>query len=372
MTEVPGYSFELGDPRYSTDDEIAEGVELSNSLRDEFYPEEPRAELATSIAATRAMPARYGLWRVRVRDADGLVVSGSSTYKDWENDTNPEVGSLGCAVRAGHRGKGIGTALLAWQIAFSQALGQTRLLIHTDSRLPAGDAIAAVLGAEVKAREHENRLWLSAVSTELLTGWVRDGQLEAYELLAYDGAIPEELAEAFVGLVLVMNTAPRDDLQVNDFTYSVAQLREGEARTEKVGAREWTLVLRHRPSGDLVGVHTLFFAPDDLKKAYVGITGVVPAHRGHGFGRLLKATLTLRLLAEQPEVECVVTGNADSNGPMLAINEAMGYRPHASNTTWEVSRAHLEQLLAERGVPIPTAEAAAVVEEQRAKKLVSS
>lgn len=216
MTEVPGYTFVLDDPRGSSDEEIAEGVALSNELREEFYPEEPPSELATAIAATRATPARYGLWRVRVRDAGGLLVSGTSAYRDWEHDTNPDVGGLGCHVRAGHRRRG-------------------------------------------------NR-----------------------------------------------------------------------------------------------------------QKAYVGITGVVPEHRGHGFGRLLKATLTLRLLAEMPDVSCVVTGNADSNAHMLAINEAMGYRPHASSATWEVSRAQVEQLLAERGVEIPTAQATAAVEGQRSKQLASA
>lgn len=368
MTVVAGYSFVVSDPRDSSDEEIADGVDLSNELREEFYPEEPASELDTAVAATRATPARLGLWRVRVRDADGALVSGASVYKDWEHDDNPDVGGLGVSVRAGHRGKGIGTALVAWQVAFCQVLGSSRLLIHTDSRLPAGDAIAAALGAQVKMREHENRLLLADVDPELLGGWVGAGCTDGYELIGFDGPAPEELVERYVALVLVMNTAPRDDLQVNDFTYTVAQLREGEAQREQMGAREWNLLVRHCASGDLVGVHNLYFSPEDRKKAYVGITGVVPAHRGHGFGRLLKATLTLRLLAELPEVECVVTGNADSNAAMLAINDAMGYRPHASSATWEVSRAQVERVLTERGVPIPTAAAAQAVSSQRSRQ----
>lgn len=371
MTALAGYSFVLSDPRHSSDEEIAEGVDLSNELRAEFYPEEPPAELETTVAATRAMPARLGLWRVRVRDADGVLVAGASVYKDWEHDDNPDVGGLGFNVRAGHRGRGVGTALLAWQIALSQALEHTRLLIHTDSRLPAGDQIAAALGAQIKTWEHENRLLLADVDPELLNSWMRTGSPDAYELVAFDGPVPEDLVEQYVALVLVMNTAPRDDLQVNDFTYTVAQLREGEAQREQVGAHEWNLLVRHCASGDLVGVHNLYFSPDDRKKAYVGITGVLPAHRGHGFGRLLKATLTLRLLAELPEVECVVTGNADSNAAMLAINEAMGYRPHASSATWEVSRETVEQLLAARGVEIPTATAALAVSSQRSRQSAS-
>lgn len=371
MATVPGYTFTISDPRTAADNEVAETVELRNAMREEFFPDEAPAELATTLASIRAIPARLRVWRLAVRDSSGQLVCGASAHKDWEHDDNPDVGGIGAFVRAGHRRKGIGTAVLAWEVAFAAALGQTRLFLSTDGRMPAGEVIAAALGAEVKMREHENRLLTADVDTDLLRGWVAAAPQD-YEITALDGSIPEELAQEYVDLLLVMNTAPRDDLDVNDFTYSVKQLREGEAQREQAGVRKWGLVARHRTSGELAGVHDLYFSPDDQAKAYVGVTGVLPAHRGHRLGRVLKAMLTLRLLAEAPEVTCVVTGNADSNAAMLAINEAMGYRPHSAVATWEVSRAHVEQLLRARGVEIPFAEVADAVATRRTGELTTA
>lgn len=364
MTAPEGYSITVSDPRLSSDEEIAEGWELNDELREEFFPEEPRSELSTVIASMRSVPARFGMWRVRVRDADGRLVGGIRVSKDWDNDTNPEVGGVEAHVRAGHRGRGIGTALLAWQVAFSQALGVTRLLMHTDSRLPGSAELAAALGGERKTQEHENRLAIADVDPDLLRRWIDDAQGGDYELLFIEGPVPDALAQPYVDLVLVMNTAPRDDLQVNDFTFSVTELREQEAQEAAVGGRSWIAITRHRTTGELVGVHTLYFPKDHRDRAYVGITGVVPEHRGHRLGRWLKADLTARVLEQCPQVRMIITGNADSNGPMLAINRDLGYRPHAAAATWEVSREQLEKVLQQRGVEVPTAEAAAAVASQ--------
>lgn len=364
MTVPDGYVLTLSDPRQSTDEEIEQGWQYSNAFREEFYPEEPQPELSTVITATRNLLERWGMWRVRIFDDTGALVAGASAFKDWQNDSNPDVNGLGGSVHADHRGRGLGTALLAWQVAFFQALGVTRVLVGTDSRLPRSADLVKALGAELKQEEHENRLAFADVDRELMQRWVADASAGDYDLVVVDGRVPDEIAQAYVELVLVMNTAPRDDLELNDFTYSVAELREQEERQFAVGGITWFLLARHRDTGDLVGVHTIAFSPDDQNKCYVGITGVLPDHRGHRLGRWLKAAMTLRLMDECPALDCVVTGNADSNEAMLKINSQMGYRPHASASTWEVSREQLEKLLEQRGVQIPTAPAAAAVASQ--------
>jgi len=364
MTVPDGYALTISDPRQASDEDIAAVWRCQEAFRLEFYPEEPAAELSTMIAATRATPARFGLWRLQITASSGLVVTSTPIFKDWQNDSNPEVGSLNGGVLAGHRGLGVGAASLAVQVAFHQALGATRLLIHTDSRLPRSEELALALGAERKSEGHENRLIVADVDPALLERWTTDPVTGEYELLFIGGRVPDDIAEAFVQLVLVMNTAPRDDLELNDFTYSVDELREQEAQQHKSGGRTWILLARHVSTGDFVGVHMIMFMPHDKTKAYVGITGVVPEHRGHRLGRWLKADMMLRLMAEHPEINCVVTGNADSNEAMLTINREMGYRPHASDATWEVSRSHVEKLLEHRGVEIPTQLAADAVAEQ--------
>jgi len=56
-------------------------------------------------------------------------------------------------------------------------------------------------------------------------------------------------------------------------------------------------------------------------------TIVDPAHRGHRLGFAVKAAGLRRLLAEHPSVRHVQTYNALENGPMLAVNRAMGFEP---------------------------------------------
>jgi GNAT superfamily N-acetyltransferase len=90
-------------------------------------------------------------------------------------------------------------------------------------------------------------------------------------------------------------------------------------------------------TGRFVGYTELGFWPWDPHKGNQGDTGVHPAHRNLGIGRWLKAAMLQRLLRERPEVRYVTTGNAGSNRPMLAINVALGFRPHVIGGYWQLN-----------------------------------
>jgi hypothetical protein len=51
----------------------------------------------------------------------------------------------------------------------------------------------------------------------------------------------------------------------------------------------------------------------------------VRAHRGHRLGGLLKLDMLRWLADEQPQLETIDTWNAESNGHMIGVNEALGY-----------------------------------------------
>lgn len=55
-------------------------------------------------------------------------------------------------------------------------------------------------------------------------------------------------------------------------------------------------------------------------------TVVMPEHRGHGLGALVKARNLLALKQAVPQTPGVVTMNAAANRHMLAVNEALGMR----------------------------------------------
>ena len=56
------------------------------------------------------------------------------------------------------------------------------------------------------------------------------------------------------------------------------------------------------------------------------LTGVKADCRGRGLGKLLKALMLLDIRDRHPDVKYVVTGNADSNAPMVAINHKLGFK----------------------------------------------
>jgi GNAT superfamily N-acetyltransferase len=102
------------------------------------------------------------------------------------------------------------------------------------------------------------------------------------------------------------------------------------------GRTGWVVAARHEPTDELVGYTRLALNPYRPWLGDQGDTAVLPAHRGNGIGRWLKATNALRLLDERPDVTAVDTWNADVNEPMLAINREMGFRLLVPWREWEL------------------------------------
>ena len=326
------------DPKQDTDEEIAERVALGNLLKDEVLPDDPDSSVEQAIAALRSQPERIRRFSFRARDADGTLVGLGGTSIDPEHDDNPDVLWASISVLASARRQGLGARLLAELVAVATAEGRTRLIGNTIGGHEPGEAFAAAVGATSRQANHLNHLPLAEVDRLMLERWVDEAATRSadYELVAWDGAVPDEHLDRWLDLVVVMNTAPRDDLELNDFTITADQVREQERVMAAAGIETWVLVARHRQTGEWAGFHDVAWDPEQPMYVYVDSTGVRPEHRGHALGKWLKAAMTLRILDERPDVTNIRTGNADSNDAMLGINRQMGYRPLLGQTTWEL------------------------------------
>ncbi|MEY2418656.1 MAG: hypothetical protein QOG90_1336 [Actinomycetota bacterium] len=349
------YTYTLHDPRNYTDDEIAQSVEFANAIQAEALPEDPPTPLDQAIASFRNMPARMKRTAVRAWSPDGQLIGTTGIRIDPDHDDNPDMTFGSVAVRADHRRHGVGTQLLAYFVALAKQHNRTRLVGDTNGRLP-GAEFAEAIGAEVKQANHVNHLPVATVDRALMEKWVADGPTRAadYEIFGWDGDVPEEYMDDFLAAVLVMNTAPRDDLEMNDFTLTADQIREQEKVANAVGLEPWQLIARRKSDGAWAGIHDVIWNPAEPETVYVGATGVDPEHRGHALGKWLKAAMTLRVMAERPQVTSIRTGNADSNDAMLGINREMGYVPFISQTVWEISTEAAEKWLASKGVQLPS------------------
>ena len=65
-------------------------------------------------------------------------------------------------------------------------------------------------------------------------------------------------------------------------------------------------------------------------------TGVTPAFRGRGLGLLMKQVSLTRAAAAG--ITRVITQNDDTNAPMVAINERLGYSPFSTGHSWVLER----------------------------------
>ncbi len=345
------YSITVHDPKDDSDEEIAEQVALSNEAHAEVLPEDPPTPVERAIAVHRAAPEGHRRWSFRARDTDGSLAATAGTGFNPHHDDNPDMLCVSIAVSAAHRRRGLGSRLLSELVSVARQQGRTRLVSMTNERVAAGAGFAREVGAEAKQKLHVNHLPLDTVDRATLERWVAEGPQRAadYELIGWDGPVPDEHMENWLDLVPVMNTAPLDDLEVNDFTITEELVREGERMRAAGGGWRWTLVARHR-DGTWAGLHDVIYNPTTPKVAWVGMTGVRPEHRGHALGKLLKAAMTLRVLDERPQVTEIRTGNADSNDAMLGINKAMGYRPLIAQTTWELAVDAAEAWLRKRGL----------------------
>jgi RimJ/RimL family protein N-acetyltransferase len=237
-----------------------------------------------------------------------------------------------------HRGRGIGEALLRAAVEGAAADGRTTLLGRTWDLVPAGARFAAAHGAVAGLVVRRSELDLSRLDRELMGAWldVAPAVRERYELVEVTGPYPLEQYDAIADVQAEMDTAPHDDLDVEEQVHDADWVAQREAQQAAAPGDRWTTFVRDRSTGRFVGFTQLFFYDNWPGHVDQGNTGVLPEHRGHGLGRWCKAAMIERLWRERPDARRIWTTNAFSNAPMLAINDAMGFEVIATQTTWQV------------------------------------
>jgi GNAT superfamily N-acetyltransferase len=147
-----------------------------------------------------------------------------------------------------------------------------------------------------------------------------------YRIEVAHGRIPEEYAESYCAAVnRFVGLIPLGELELEELDWTVERLRQEEQRQGEVGADQID-ALAIAPDGTVAGFSNLEVFLADPSRAHVGITMVLPPHRGHALGLGLKLASHRALIAAHPSCALVVTGNANANEHMNAINERLGYR----------------------------------------------
>ncbi|ANE42523.1 GNAT family N-acetyltransferase [Deinococcus puniceus] len=238
-------------------------------------------------------------------------------------------------VHPDHRRAGVGRALAATMEQQARQQGRRIVTFMTSDRVPAAHAFADSLGGEAALPMRQSQLVVADVSAELLERWCTRPEADPYRLHVWT-TLPEEYLARAADLMGVMNSAPRGELDVEDWTFTPEMIRGWEKMMAKEGELCLTLAAEDTATGTLAGYTQLFWHPQRASIAYQGATAVRPEYRGAGLGKWLKAAALRQLPAQCPGTRFIRTNNADVNAAMLAINVQMGFLPYAAVTEWQL------------------------------------
>lgn len=270
----------------------------------------------------------------------GPIVAGSYQLR-MPLKENLDSADLEVWVDPAWQGRGVGRMLLSSAEAAARALGRTRL--SGTSEAPIGspnlghqDRFARGAGYELALEEARRTLHLPVDPGVLdALGTEARERSAGYRLIGWAGTTPPEWEQGRLELARGMSTdTPQGELETEPEEWDVERLRHFERVTTAMD-RDTIAAGAVSPDGGLVGFTQIGIPRATASVAYQFDTIVLPAHRGHRLGLLLKVANLRRLQAEFPTTRRVVTFNATTNGPMIRVNEQLGFKLSGTGKVWQ-------------------------------------
>jgi|SRR5579875_1149567 len=258
---------------------------------------------------------------------------------ELDDGRNKHIGGLTLVVPPGRRRHGVGRELL--RHAARCAAGESRTMLTAEVRVDTpGAAFAAAVGARGGLIEIRRVLDLAAIPGGHLAAL--RGRAEAasqgYSLVRWTGSTPEKLLPGVAVVSTAMNDAPHNAGR-KDREPDVDRIRATERHSAKLGTRRYSVAARCDGTGELAALTQVAVDPDDPGWAFQLITAVTRPHRGHRLGLLVKADMLAMLTRAEPAVRSIITGNADANKHMIAINADLGFAVLDRWQTWDMDVA---------------------------------
>ncbi len=299
-------------------------------------PEDPPRPASDHVALARRLLAPGGSLDGTHRAAvvgDTLVGALRLLLPVRDNAT---VAHLDLSVHPAHRRQGIGSRLLREGLRLARAARRTELIGEVDEPGPgvAGRPFAVHHGGTCDLLESRRDLPLPP-DEERLSALEAESRAAgpAYEVVTWRNRTPDPLLDDRALLERRMTTdAPHGDLPLEEEHWDAARIREYE--TAHLARGRTVLSAGAVVRGRLVAFTDLLVPREHPERAQQAGTLVLREHRGHRLGARVKAAVLREVVETLPAVRRISTYNAESNRPMVAVNEALGFRRAGQLSTW--------------------------------------
>src|SRR3954451_10030112 len=286
----------------------SEDFGAATELLNRVWPHRVGAERSLRHAAGTAPPDAHR--RYWAAENDGKLVGWATAAIEHQSLQRP--GFLEVSVSPESRNAGLGTALLERCEAHLAGLGVATVLSFTTPE-EASQRLATAHGFR-----HTNTTRISGVDPRTIEPGSAPPGVDLRPLAELDPRKVHELdAEAMLDV-------------------------PGEVAMDDVAFEQWLEDYWRDPDTDLdasvaavidgrpVAFSHLRTAPGG--RAVTEMTGTLRDYRGRGLAQLAKRATVVN--AAKHGVQLVFTENDETNGPMLRVNQKLGYRPIGSTLTW--------------------------------------
>ncbi|MEU6160291.1 GNAT family N-acetyltransferase [Streptomyces sp. NPDC047130] len=250
---------------------------------------------------------------------------GSAFLRVFTKEGQEHLAELSLTVHPAERRRGVGTRLLDAALAGARREARRSVIARAAAGSP-GDRFLAGHGFRKVLTLTYARLALDRLDGDTIDA-IAGRPHPGYRLVSWQGAVPPELAATFAGSRRAMDDMPMDDTDYGVVVWDVERVLAAARSIAERGDLLTTVAAVDVSDGSIVGFSELVVPGDGKGDGQHYGTGVLPEHRGHGLGLLMKAESIRLARAAHPDLTGLVTDTADSNTAMRRVNDALGYEP---------------------------------------------
>ena len=336
------------DPCAATEAEWARLNAYRKLRADEDFPGEPTLPDAEFVREVKTPhPLRESRRTLALRDGEcvgNMILFYRRAGTEHFDEHAPFVDVWG-GVSQRHRREGIGRLLMAELLAFMRQ--QSKTTASWKVHLPESHAFMAACGAEARLRSVQSRMPLGGLDWTELAHW-QARVAEATPSLEWEihsGRLPfSRLAALDAPLSDLVNQQPLGSVSMPRMRYSLAGYERWYADMDTRGGEHFMVLLRQ--GDEVVAVCDANWDARFPERAYQELTAVAPSWRGKGLAKAVKAAMLQLIHKRQPQVQSVITLNAETNAAMRAINQRLGFVVHREEATYQLGHDALAIWLA--------------------------
>jgi GNAT superfamily N-acetyltransferase len=312
---------------------------LWSSITSAEFPSAAQLSYDAFVDRLGKLETRDGLQRVWLAWKEASLVGMAFVlYPDQEN---LELAVTSIRVARDRRRRGVGSAVLREVMVDAVARGRRIMWGQGLFAGSDGDKWSHALGFAKVEENVRQSLTVSSVDPSLWQVPTPPG----FRVETWLNEAPESRVAGYARARTAITDAPPDDSSVDFPEWTVARVREHEAKSRATGGDIRVAVAVHEATDVIAGLTETVTVPSQPEFCYQNDTAVLAEFLGLGLGRCLKAAMMRWLISEQLGIERVMTQTAVDNVHMIRVNHQLGYVTDATmfsvETTVDALREHL-------------------------------